>query len=211
MRNSQRPELIYIGDPMCSWCWGFAPVLDQILEKYGDQLSFRLIVGGLRPGQFAEVTDDRMKQFLREHWQHVHEASGQPFNLEFFERTDFLYDTEPPARALITMRQLSPSHEWRFFKFLQHAFYAENIDLKQQESCTPFLQQHKLEEKNFLKLLISEATQKATYVDFAASRNLGVTGFPTVLVKSNHDLHFLTRGYQPFERLEPALLTLLNA
>lgn len=39
-------EIIYIGDPMCSWCWGFSPVLDQIRETYGAMAPVRVIVGG---------------------------------------------------------------------------------------------------------------------------------------------------------------------
>ena len=26
-------ELIYVGDPMCSWCWGFAPVAQALVEQ----------------------------------------------------------------------------------------------------------------------------------------------------------------------------------
>ena len=32
-----RPDLgfIYVGDPMCSWCWGFAPALEQLERRDG--------------------------------------------------------------------------------------------------------------------------------------------------------------------------------
>ena len=43
--------LIYIGDPMCSWCWGSSDVVKEArasaLEK---GIQFSAIVGGLRPG-----------------------------------------------------------------------------------------------------------------------------------------------------------------
>jgi len=44
------PHLIYFADPMCSWCWGFAPVIAQVRERYGEALPVRLVLGGLRPG-----------------------------------------------------------------------------------------------------------------------------------------------------------------
>ncbi|MDH5427723.1 MAG: DsbA family protein, partial [Nitrospirota bacterium] len=28
------PTLIYVADPMCSWCWGFSPVLEEIRRLY---------------------------------------------------------------------------------------------------------------------------------------------------------------------------------
>ena len=39
-------RLIYVADPMCSWCWGFQPVLEsvrKILE--GDGIQY--VMGGL--------------------------------------------------------------------------------------------------------------------------------------------------------------------
>jgi len=40
----------YIADPMCSWCWGFAPIIEKIRERYSDRLNFGLMLGDLRPG-----------------------------------------------------------------------------------------------------------------------------------------------------------------
>ena len=44
-------RFIYFADPMCSWCWGFAPVIEQTLRRrYGEAIPVRLVLGGLRPG-----------------------------------------------------------------------------------------------------------------------------------------------------------------
>jgi len=96
------PHLIYFADPMCSWCWGFAPVIDAIRERFGRDLPIRLIMGGLRPGTTKPMTE-AAKRTTREHWEHVHEASGQPFDFTFFEREGFVYDTEPAAKAVVVV------------------------------------------------------------------------------------------------------------
>ena len=36
-------EFVYVGDPMCSWCWGFAPVLDRMQKVY--DVPLRVVVG----------------------------------------------------------------------------------------------------------------------------------------------------------------------
>ena len=41
------PHLIYFTDPMCSWCYGFSPVIDEIRRAYGDALPIRVVMGGL--------------------------------------------------------------------------------------------------------------------------------------------------------------------
>ena len=42
-------RLLYVMDPMCSWCWGFAPVLDALAEQAGAAgVGVDLVLGGLR-------------------------------------------------------------------------------------------------------------------------------------------------------------------
>ena len=91
-----QPHLIYIADPMCSWCWGFAPTIESISQRFGESLPIRLMMGGLRPGT-TKPLDQAGRRTIREHWEHVREASGQPFDFRFFEREDFVYDTEPAS------------------------------------------------------------------------------------------------------------------
>ena len=64
-------QLIYVGDPMCSWCWGFAPVKRALEELCDGRAELLLVVGGLHPGT-PEPQDDDRKKFLEEHWQTMH-------------------------------------------------------------------------------------------------------------------------------------------
>ena len=50
------PHLIYFSDPMCSWCYGFSPVIEEIRRAYGRALPVRLVMGGLRPGNEKAMT-----------------------------------------------------------------------------------------------------------------------------------------------------------
>ena len=44
-------EIIYVGDPMCSWCWGISPALNRLqVAARRDGIPYRIIMGGLRPG-----------------------------------------------------------------------------------------------------------------------------------------------------------------
>ena len=42
-------HILYFGDPMCSWCWGFAPVVQKMFKAAQDKASFNVITTGLRP------------------------------------------------------------------------------------------------------------------------------------------------------------------
>ena len=97
---SQR--LIYIMDPMCSWCWGFAPVIAAIQQAYPD-LPLHLVAGGLRPG-VTDPMQDSARQALTEHWQAVGRTSGQPILTPDVLPAGFVYNTEPACRALVVAR-----------------------------------------------------------------------------------------------------------
>ena len=203
-------EIIYVDDPMCSWCWGFAPVLDAMRAEYDAQAAFRVVVGGLRPGPQAQSMDDRTKAMIRSHWEHVEEASGQPFNFAFFDREGFLYDTEPAARAVVAVRQMAPAQEFAFFKTLQRAFYAENVDITQEAHYGPLLAEHGLDETTFLGTFHDEATRQATLQDFAHAYQWGIGGFPSVVLRKADQLALLTAGYQPYPNLAPLIDKFFN-
>ena len=58
--------LYYVADPMCSWCWGFQPVLEKVKEALPEELSPVYIMGGL-----ARDTDDPMPDAMQAHIQHA--------------------------------------------------------------------------------------------------------------------------------------------
>ena len=196
-------ELIYVGDPMCSWCWGFAPVLDRIAAHYAVPL--RIVVGGLRPGPSAEVLDDRMRSFLAHHWEQVAERSGQPFDHAGLDRDGWVYDTELPARAVVTMRRMAPHDTLAFFTRLQRAFYAEAIDITSPAAYEPLLDEFPVDPGPFLEQLVSDVSKQEAWRDFSEARRLGVAGFPTLLIRLGAEHLVITRGYLSWEQLEPAL------
>lgn len=125
--NNATGKLIYFGDPMCSWCWGITNHLGKLREEFKGRLDFEMVMGGLRPGG-GELWNEEMKTMLRQHWEHVEEASGQPFNYALLDWDEFEYDTEPPARAVRVIRDLKPEKELMFYEATQRAFYVENHD-----------------------------------------------------------------------------------
>ena len=208
---SHSKELILVADPMCSWCWGFAPALSAIRERYGDELAVTLIVGGLRAGN-DKIMDEESKNFIRHHWQEVNKASGQPFNFNFFERDDFIYDTEPACRACVTVRGIKPEATLNYLELLHRSFYANNQDITDTSVLASLAVSLGLDAEHFTTVFLSEEARAATFDDFQVARNLGVTGFPTIVAVDKYadeggesQFAYLTVGYRPFEALEPVL------
>jgi putative protein-disulfide isomerase len=193
-------HLIYFADPMCSWCWGFAPTIAAVRERYDGLLPIRLIMGGLRPGTDTPMTE-AAKQAVRPHWGHVAEASGQPFDYGFFDRDGFVYDTDPAARAVVIVRSLRPALALDFLERVQRAFYAENQDVTDPQVLAELAAGFGLDRADFLSLHAGPVAKEEAWRDYAISQRAGVTGFPTLIGGPDETGVFgvVTRGFQPTE------------
>ncbi|MCK0505367.1 DsbA family protein [Aromatoleum anaerobium] len=193
-------EIIYFGDPMCSWCYGFTNVIQELRASYSDRASVRLVMGGLRPDG-THVVDDRYRNFLRGHWQEISERTGQPFDLTILENTGWIYDTEKACRAVVVARRLKPEVEWEYFAAAQRGFYHHNHNPNDPESFARIGETFGIEREVFLKAYADAESIEATQEDFRQARSVGVDSFPTVLVRDERGLAALTIGYRPLQAL----------
>lgn len=200
--------LVYVGDPMCSWCWGFAPVLEQLDARF--TFPVEVVAGGLRPGDAAEELDDRMRQFLLHHWTEIEERTGQPFNLSGLDRHGWRYDTMLADTAVVTMRNLDPERTLEWFNRVQRAFYAEAVDVTDTTAYADLLEGFDVDRDEFIRLLTSEDMMSQTWGDFATAQRLGVSGFPTLFLREESTAYLVTRGYAPYEPIEEGLIAFVE-
>ena len=73
-------NLVYIADPMCSWCYGFSVPLSALLESPSEfaPLRMRVVVGGLRPYTCEPITPGFAAELIQ-YWRYVANSSGQSF------------------------------------------------------------------------------------------------------------------------------------
>ncbi|WAP71055.1 DsbA family protein [Jiella pelagia] len=161
---------------MCSWCWGFSPVIDAIARRH-PELPIRLVLGGLRPFTDKPM-DEQAKAMTRQHWEHVEAASGQPFDFAFFDRQSFIYDTEPAARAVVAARRMDAGHAFPLNRRIAHAFYAENRDVTQPDVLVSLAAEAGLAPEEFAAVLTDDATREETLSGFRRQPGLGRDRFP---------------------------------
>jgi Predicted protein-disulfide isomerase len=200
------PHLIYFADPMCSWCYGFSPVVEDIRRAFGRALPIRVIMGGLRPGTETPMTPEARAELVG-HWRHVTEATGLPFDPAALEGEGFLYDTDPAARAVVVVRRGGQETAVAYLGRLQRAFYAEARDITSGEVLADLAAEFGLGRDDFLAQWASEEAKHETWGDYAVSQRAGVTGFPTLVAGPNAQGAYgvVTRGYAPSEPVVGAL------
>ena len=202
--------LLYFADPMCSWCWGFAPVTRKIEETYGEKLPIRLFMGGLRPGN-TKIMDERAKADTRGHWDHVTELSDQPFDYSFFEREGWVYDTDPASRALVAARRLDESRAMAFLHALHEAFYTQNRDVTDAETLVAIASEFGFDADAFRSAFEDPETTQETHADYWYAQNAGIRGFPALIAVKDEKATAVTFGFQTWEALAPGLEQWMNS
>jgi putative protein-disulfide isomerase len=200
------PHLIYFADPMYSWCWGFSPTIEAVAARFGAALPIRLTLGGLRPGT-TKPMGERDRDEVRNHWEHVREPSGQPFDFDFFKRERFVYDTEPASRAVVVMRRRGADAGLAALKRLQCAFYAENRDVTDAGELAALAAEIGFDPAAFRGDFDAPEAAEETRGDFAFSQAVGVRGFPTLIAGSGRDNRYglVASGYQAPQTIVAAL------
>ena len=197
-------ELLYFANPMCSWCWGFAPVIAHLAER----LPVTLAMGALGRGDAPMRPED--KTAIREHWDHVHTLTGQPFDYGFFAREDFVYDTEPACRAVTVVRRQRPELALRYLASLQRAFYAEGCDITRPAELQRVAAGLGVDPQHFAADLAAAQVRAAMIEEFGQTAGLGVTGYPTLLALDAGRARVLSLGCRPLAEIEAAIAQLLE-
>lgn len=202
-------NLIYVGDPMCSWCWGFAPEIETLSEDY----DIEVVVGGLRPGPSAQALTDRMAEFLRHHWVEIAERTGQPFDTSFLDRRDgWLYDTEPASVAVVTMRDMNEPDTLGYFTDVQNAFYSEGKDVTDFDLLADLATPYPVDRSEFRSRLDSQEAKQAAWADFTRARNWGISGFPTLVgALTGNRLALLARGWTQADLIRSRIASIDSA
>lgn len=204
-------QVYYVGDPMCSWCWGMSPVIEALAVHCAELgIGFRLVMGGLRAGG-GDPWNAAFRGFLRQEWTHIAAQTGQPFGFHLLERPAFTYDTEPACRAVVTARGLfgaepeARRRELAFFSSVQRKFYVEGEDPKDAAFYHDICSASGLDPARFATNFSGPEAIAATQREFRLARQLGVRGFPSVLLQTEAGVKEISVGYAPFATVRERL------
>ena len=115
-------ELLYVADPMCSWCYGFAPTWREIRARLAPDVRLRLVLGGLAPDS-DEPMPAELARYVQAAWHTVERRTGQPFDHAFWERNVPRRSTWIACRACLAAEDLRESAAAAMFEAVQEAYY----------------------------------------------------------------------------------------
>jgi len=199
----EQPTLFYIGDPMCSWCYGMSDILKDTQEYCAKNgIKFQTIVAGLRAsGQV--LWDKRFKGFLKEEWTNISNRTGKKFSFEILDLLNFDYDTTPACKAVLIAKILSFNNSkivLEFFSKIQEKFYANSQDTKKLEFYKEICEDLSLDFEEFSKLFKDKSLDKKLHNEFIFGRNLS-SSFPSLILVNKKQKVNISIGYSSLEEV----------
>ncbi|MDH5425505.1 MAG: DsbA family protein [Gammaproteobacteria bacterium] len=195
MQHRHAFKLYYIHDPMCSWCWGFHPVLRQLEQQLPEQVTVHYVLGGLAADSDLPMPDE-MQHFLQQTWRNIQKKiPGTDFNFDFWSDCKPKRSTYPACRAVIAARNQNRSVEKPMINAIQNAYYLQAKNPSDDDTLMALARQLKLDAEKFAEDLNAATTQQTLVQEIELSSQLGAQGFPSLVFEHGNKRALLTLDY----------------
>ncbi|RYG44175.1 MAG: DsbA family protein [Chitinophagaceae bacterium] len=209
------PKLVYCYDAYCGWCYGFSPVIKNVVHEYSREMLTEVLSGGMiLPEKPVHIRVSA--NYISKAYKHVEETTGIKFGQDYLwhilnpEDSDWFPNSEKPAIALCIFKEYFPDRAVDIAADIQYALHFEGRDLTDDEAYRHLLEKYDIQAEAFYQKLSSEEYKERAYEEFDFVKQLQVDGYPTVFVQTGElKYHMVARGFTPHEVLKERIDSVL--
>lgn len=194
-------QLIYVLDPMCAWCYGFAPELEEFLKKH-PSVEIEYIMGGLAPDNDEPMGED-LRQAISSYWYEIEKKTQVTFNHDYWKLNTPYRSTYPACRAVIAAEVLKEKNTVQMIKAIQSAYYKEAKNPSLEQTLIECAKSIGLDESEFKRTLHSKEIENQFRQQLILSHQLQASSFPTLFyINEKNQAHILAQGYTQAKNIE---------
>jgi putative protein-disulfide isomerase len=176
-----KTELFYIHDPMCSWCWGFAGVAEQLFTSLPATVTVHRLLGGLAADNEQPMPEELQKS-IQENWIRIeNKIPGVKFNFDFWHLCQPRRSTYPACRAVIAARLQGDDYDEAMTARIQQAYYEEARNPSDINTLVELAIDLGLDQHRFRDDLSATRTQQTLMDEIQFSRELHADSFPSLV------------------------------
>jgi putative protein-disulfide isomerase len=200
--EKEKPELIYIFDPLCGWCYGFSSVITRLKAQMNSDVDFLVLSGGMvrEAGPIGEIAG-----YIKTAYKVVEDTTGVKFGEKFLndvlKNGDAIFTSVPPAKALAVLRMHKPDECVEIAGRLQKAIYHDGIQVDDYSAYAQIAKEYGMDPEEFLVKVKSSEIAEMVENEFKMVAGLGVNGYPSVMLRRGKETQLLTRGYKEYDSL----------
>ncbi len=203
--------LYYVHDPMCSWCWGFRPVWQQVQSALKDKVRIQYVLAGLAADSDLPMPAD-MQANIKDTWAHIQkEIPGTVFNFDFWTQNQPRRSTYPSCRAVIaaSLQGQNQAGE-KMLLAIQQAYYLQAKNPSDNDVLLQLAVDCGFDSERFATDLFSDKCEQLLQQDLQLARQLGVHSFPSLVLVCNASNALISIDYTKSESIASSVLALLQ-
>ena len=203
--------LYYVHDPMCSWCWGFRPVWQQVQLALAGKVKIQYLLGGLAPDSELPMPTE-MQANIQDTWRHIQsQIPGTAFNFDFWTLNQPRRSTYPSCRAVIAagMQGGEKSAETMLLA-IQQAYYLQAKNPSDKAVLLELAAASGLDAEQFEADFSSQACERSLQQNLQLTKQLAVNSFPTLVLSDNGSNALISIDYTKSEIIVSSVLEMLQ-
>jgi len=188
--------LYHIHDPMCSWCWGFRPVWDELQQNLPESVVVENVVGGL-----AKDTDEPMpiakQEEIQGYWRQIETLLSTEFNFDFWQKNTPRRSTFMACRAVLAAK--NQGLEAQMINAIQRGYYLRAMNPSDISVLVLLAAELGIDQQKFASDLQSAELSEEFSRQLALTRAQPINGFPSLLLEYEGERTLVNVDYKNYQ------------
>jgi len=191
-----KPEIYYIHDPMCSWCWAFSHSYSKLFHRLDKNITVKRLLGGLAADS-DEAMSEETRKMVQNAWHSIEKKiPGKKFNFDFWIQNTPRRSTYPACRAVIAARNQGEEYDLVMTSAIQKAYYQNAQNPSDLSVLFELATDIGLNSSVFQETINSVATHDILLNEIKQARSLNVSSFPSLLLKQSQSIWSIPIDYK---------------
>lgn len=190
--------LYYVYDPMCAWCYAFAPTFEEVKKNLSENIKIVYVPGGLAP-HTKQPMPQEMKEKIESYWYQIEEVVGTKFNHDFWTKCKPRRSTYLACQSTLAAKNQNKEEE--MIKAIQEAYYLRAMNPSDEETHIQLANELELDVDLFKDDLYAEETIVTFNEKMELRRQLGLNSFPSLAIKYKKEVYPINITYNQAKKI----------
>lgn len=190
--------LYYIYDPMCAWCYAFAPTFEEVKKSLPKNTKIEYVPGGLAPHS-NEPMPQEMRNKIETIWYQIEEVVGIKFNHDFWTKCAPRRSTYLSCQATLAAKKQNKEEE--MIRAIQEAYYQRAMNPSDEETLFQLAKELNLDEKQFKKDIYDKSIIEEFEQMMNLRRRFRLNSFPSLAVKYKKEVYPINITYNEAKKI----------
>jgi putative protein-disulfide isomerase len=214
-------SLYYVHDPMCSWCWGYRPVWDNLQQYLPRSIKVKYVAGGLAPDSDTPMPLAQ-QQMIQDHWRTIESKLGTQFNHDFWMQNTPRRSTYNACRAAIAAHKQGCEKE--MIEAIQQGYYLRALNPSDKDVLIALAKELtvelarpeasritiKFDSVQFICDLSSAETEQELSRQVSLARVLTQQGFPSLVLEHDGKRQQISIDYNDYKSTLADIITKIS-